>query len=192
MKNTMIKNLTLSAMFIAIGFVLPYLTGQIPQIGNMILPMHIPVLLCGLICGWKHGLTVGFILPLMRSLTLGMPPLFPIAAAMSFELAAYGFIIGFIYNRSRWQCIIALYRSLIIAMIAGRVVWGASMTILLGFGESSFTWQAFTAGAFINAIPGIVVQLAIIPALMVALNRTGLVKFRRAERSKAVFCIMEK
>jgi hypothetical protein len=172
-------------MFMAIGFVLPYLTGQIPQIGNMMLPMHIPVLLCGLVCGWKYGLTVGFILPLMRSLLLGMPPLFPIATAMAFELAAYGFIIGFIYNRSRWQCIIALYRSLIIAMIAGRVVWGAAMTVLLGFGENTFTWQAFTAGALINAIPGIVVQLAIIPAIMVALNRTGLVKFRRAEPSKA-------
>ena len=66
MKNSNVKNLALSAMFIAIGQVLPFFTGQIPQIGNMLLPMHIPVLLCGLICGWKYGALVGFTTPLLR------------------------------------------------------------------------------------------------------------------------------
>lgn len=184
MKNQALKNLTLSAMFIAIGIVLPFLTGQIPQIGSMLLPMHIPVLLCGLICGWKYGLGVGFILPLLRSLIFGMPPLFPIAIAMAFELAAYGFIIGFLYGRSKWQCIIALYRSLIIAMLAGRAVWGVVMVLLLGFGENSFTWQAFMAGAFVNAVPGIILQLILIPAIMIALDRTGLVRFYRVAKEK--------
>lgn len=178
MKNQ-IKNLTLSAMFIAIGIVLPFFTGQIPQIGNMLLPMHIPVFLCGLICGWQYGAAVGFILPLMRSMLFTMPPLFPNATAMAFELLTYGLVAGLLYSRSRWQCVIALYRSVIAAMIAGRIVWGVVEIILLGISGGAFTWQAFMAGAFLNAVPGIIVQLILIPAIMVALNRTGLVRFRK-------------
>lgn len=168
-------------MFMAVGMVLPILTGQIQQIGNMLLPMHLPVFLCGLICGWQYGAVVGFVLPLLRSVTFGMPPLFPTAAAMAFELAAYGLVAGLLYGRSRWQCIIALYRSLIAAMLAGRIVWGAVQLVLLGISGSSFTWQMFIAGALLNSIPGIVIQLILIPAIMVALNRTGLVMFRREQ-----------
>ena len=181
MKHSSLKNLTLSAFFIALGLVLPLLTGQIPQIGNMMLPMHLPVLLCGLICGWKYGVGVGFILPLMRAMIFGMPPLYPIASAMAFELAAYGVVAGYLYGTSRWQCVIALYRSLIAAMLAGRVVWGAAMALMLGAGENGFTWGAFIAGAFVNAVPGIVIQLTLVPAIMLALNRAGLVKFRRKQ-----------
>ena len=79
-----IKDLTLSAMFAALGMVLPMITGSIPQIGNMLLPMHIPVFFCGLICGWQYGLAVGAVLPVMRSLIFGMPPLYPVAAALTF------------------------------------------------------------------------------------------------------------
>ncbi len=179
------KNLTLSAMFVAIGLVLPMITGSIPQIGNMLLPMHIPVFLCGLICGWQYGLAVGAILPLMRSFLFGMPPLYPVAIAMTFELATYGFVAGFLYNCSKWQCVIALYRSMLLAMLAGRIVWGAAEVILLGLSGSVFTWQAFMAGAVLNAIPGIVIQLTLIPALMVALNKTGLVKFKRVHTETA-------
>jgi len=180
------KDLTLSAMFIAIGLVLPMITGNIPQIGSMLLPMHIPVFLCGLICGWQYGLAVGAILPLMRSFLFGMPPLFPVAIAMTFELATYGFVAGFLYNRSKWQCVIALYRSMLLAMLAGRIVWGAAEVVLLGLSGSAFTWQAFMAGAILNAIPGIVIQLTLIPALMVALDKTGLVKFKRVQSKTAI------
>ena len=171
--------LTLAAMFTAIGMVLPFLTGQIPQIGNMLLPMHIPVLLCGLICGWQYGLIVGFILPILRSVLFSMPVLFPTALSMAFELATYGAVVGLLYSRSRWKCVIALYRSLIIAMLSGRVVWGAVQMLLLGIKGTSFTWKMFFAGAFLNAIPGIIIQLIFIPAVMVALNRAGLVRFTR-------------
>ena len=180
MKKTT-KNLTLSAMFMAVGMVLPFLTGQIQQIGNILLPMHLPVFLCGLICGWQYGTAVGFILPLLRSVTFGMPPLFPTATAMAFELATYGLVAGLLYGRSRWQCVIALYRSLIAAMLAGRIVWGIVQIVLLGLSGSAFTWQMFMAGALLNSIPGIVVQLILIPAIMVALNRTGLVTFQRKQ-----------
>lgn len=174
-----IKNMTLAAMFLGLGLVLPFLTGQIPQIGNMLLPMHIPVLLCGLICGWQYGATVGFILPLLRSAVFGAPVFFPTATAMAFELMTYGLVVGWLYCHSRWQCIRALYRCLILAMLAGRAVWGIVQVIQLGLSGSGFTWQMFMAGAFLNAIPGILVQLILIPAIMVALNRTGLVPFRK-------------
>lgn len=185
MKRTT-KNIALSAMFMAVGMILPFFTGQIPQIGKMLLPMHIPVLLCGLICGWQYGAVVGFILPLFRSALLGMPPLFPTAAAMAFEMAAYGFVAGFLYNRSRWQCIISLYRSLLVAMLAGRLVWGIVQIVFLGITGSAFTFEMFLAGALLNAIPGILVQLILIPAIMVALNRTGLVRFRKEQPAAAV------
>jgi thiamine transporter ThiT len=178
-----VKNLTLSAMFLALGLVLPFLTGQIPQLGNAFLPMHLPVLLCGLICGWAYGGAVGFILPLLRYVLFGMPPIFPTGVAMAFELAAYGFLAGFLYSRSRYQCIFALYRSLILAMVGGRVIWGVVRVLLSGVAGQAFTWKLFLAGAVLNAIPGILLQLVLIPAIMVALDRTGLVPFRRAHKA---------
>lgn len=178
-----IINLTLAAMFMAIGLVLPFLTGQIKQIGSMLLPMHIPVFLCGLICGWQYGLIVGFILPILRSVLFGMPILFPTGIAMAFELATYGAVIGWLYSHSRWQCVIALYRCMIMAMLAGRLVWGVVQIVLLGINGNGFTWKMFIAGAFLNAIPGIILQLILIPAIMVALNRTGLVRFGRKTAS---------
>ncbi|MBO5208337.1 MAG: ECF transporter S component [Lachnospiraceae bacterium] len=178
MNKTNTKNLTLSAMFVAIGLVLPFLTGQIPQFGNMLLPMHIPVFLCGLICGWRYGAVVGFVLPLMRYAIFGMPILFPMGISMAFELATYGLVVGLWYGKSRWKCIISLYRAMIVAMLLGRLVWGFAQIILLGMTGNVFTWQMFMAGAFFNAIPGIIVQLVLIPVIMLALNRTGLVTFR--------------
>ena len=177
MKTT--KNLTLSALFLAVGLVLPLFTGQLQQLGNAFLPMHLPVFLCGLIVGPVYGLIIGLILPILRHFTFGMPPLYPTAIAMSFELATYGFVSGFIYKNSRWKCIIALYESLIIAMLLGRVVWGIVQIILLGINGKAFTWQMFMAGAFLNAIPGIVFQLIFIPSFMLALHKTGLVRIHR-------------
>ncbi len=113
-----------------------------------------------------------------------MPPIFPTATAMTFELATYGLVPGLLYGRSRWKCVIALYRSLIAAMFAGRIVWGIVQIVLLGLSGSSFTWQMFMAGVLLNAIPGIIVQLILIPAVMVALNRTGLVTFQRKQPLK--------
>lgn len=176
--KTHIKNMVLAAMFMALGLVLPFLTGQIPQIGNMMLPMHLPVLLCGLICGWQYGGIVGFVLPLFRYTLFSMPPM-PAGIAMAFELAAYGAVVGFLYARSRWQCVIALYRCLIIAMIAGRVVWAAARIIMTGVTSVPFTWEIFLSGAFLTAIPGIILQLIVIPAIMVAMDRTGLVPFHK-------------
>ncbi|MBR5535042.1 MAG: ECF transporter S component [Clostridia bacterium] len=176
MKNVHIKNIVLSAMFLAIGIVLPFLTGQIQHIGNMLLPMHIPVLLCGLICGWKYGFLVGFIMPLLRSGLFSMPVMYPGAIAMAFELGTYALVVGILYEKYHWHCLKALYKSLVAAMVAGRIVWGMAMSLLLGMG--AFTFKMFFAGAFVTAIPGIILQLILIPVIMVKLGKAKVIKWR--------------
>ena len=181
MNHKFLKNMALAALFLAIGLVLPFFTGQIPAVGKMLLPMHIPVLLCGLMWGGQWGLGVGFVLPVLRSALFSMPVMYPTAIAMAFELAAYGAVIGYLYARSKWQCVKALYKCLIPAMIAGRVVWGAVMIVLMGLGGSAFTWELFLGGALLNALPGIALQLVLIPAVMVLLDRTKLVRFTKPD-----------
>lgn len=167
------KRLVLSALFMALGIVLPFLTGQIQQIGNMLLPMHIPVLLCGFICGWQYGLAVGFITPLLRSVLFGMPPLMPTAAAMAVELAVYGLVTGLLYRKLPKKTPY-LYVSLLCAMIAGRVAWGIVGIPLFGMAGNVFSAQIFLSGALLNAIPGIILQIVLIPIIMMALSRAGL------------------
>ena len=168
-RNPLLK-MILAALFLALAYVLPFLTGQIPEIGAMLCPLHIPVLLCGFICGWPWGLAVGVIAPLFRSLTLGMPPFFPTAVCMVFELAAYGAVAGLMHSRlpRRKSCI---YCSLITAMVIGRLVWGAAMAVCMGMDGSSFTLTAFLAGSFFNAIPGIILQILLIPVLVMIFDR---------------------
>ena len=176
MKRKNIKKLTLTAMFIAMAIVLPFLTGQIPELGNMMLPMHIPILLCGLICGADFGFIAGFCTPLLRSAIFGKPLFFPSAVAMAPELATYALVIGLIYGRSKKRSLLSLYVALISAMVAGRLVWGAVMSVIMGF--KGFTAQAFLSGAVLNAIPGIILQLIIIPSLMLMWRRAHLIPQR--------------
>ncbi|MGI6333834.1 MAG: ECF transporter S component [Saccharofermentanales bacterium] len=176
MKSTSLttRKLVFAAVALALGMVLPFLTGQIPAIGSMLLPMHIPVLLAGFVCGGPLGMAVGFILPLLRSLTLTMPPLYPAAVAMAFEMAAYGLLTGVLYKLLPKKPVF-LYVNLIVSMLLGRLVWGAARLILFWISGGSFTWQIFLAGAFLNAWPGILLQLIIIPPLVVALTRARLI-----------------
>lgn len=175
--NKTTRNMTLSAMFIALALVLPFFTGQIPQIGSMLLPMHFPVFLTGLICGWQYGLTVGAIVPILRHLMFGMPPMLT-AIAMAFELATYGLVAGYIYTRAKKQTVTTIYTSLLSAMVIGRIVWGIVQIIILNFTGSAFTVQMFMAGALLNAIPGIIAQLVIVPIIMVALDKAKIIKFK--------------
>lgn len=165
-KNDRSYKMIMSALFLALAYVMPFLTGQIQQFGAMLCPMHIPVLLCGFFCGGSWGLTVGVIAPLLRAFTLGAPALFPNAVCIAAELAAYGAVAGMMHRllpRKRPY----IYLSLITAMVVGRLVWGAAMSVCVG----GFGMTMFLAGALFNAIPGIVVQLVLIPLLVMLLDK---------------------
>lgn len=168
-----IKKLTYSALFLALTFILPFFTGQIPQIGSMLSPMHLPVMLCGFICGGVWGAGIGLIAPVLRSLLFTMPPMFPVAIAMSFELAAYGLICGVLYKllNKKLSKIPAVYLSLVTAMLVGRIVWGCVQYLLLASAGKGFTFAAFLSGAFINAVPAIVSQLILVPAIVLLIEK---------------------
>lgn len=167
---TQTKKLSLAAMFLALALVLPFLTGQIPQIGSMLCPMHIPALLCGFFCGAPWGLLVGFAAPLLRSMIFGMPPMFPTAVSMAFELAAYGAVSGFLYARLPRRTG-GIYAALLAAMLAGRLVWGFVRLLLAGFDVTKFSLAMFWSGAVTTAIPGILVQLILVPVFVLTLRR---------------------
>ncbi len=167
------RKLTFSALYLAIALVLPFITGQIPEIGAMLSPMHIPVLLCGFVCGWQWGLAVGLIAPILRSVLFGMPTLYPTAIAMTVELAVYGAMSGILYKllpRKIWS----IYVSLILAMIGGRLTWGGARYVLAGLGGSEFPVSAFLAGAVLNAVPGIILHIVLIPLLVMVLEKAKL------------------
>lgn len=165
-----IHRMVLAAFFLALALILPFLTGQMKQLGNAFCPMHIPVLLCGFFCGPFYAMAVGFVAPLLRFLLFGMPPIMPVGIAMSFELLTYGLVSALLYNRlpSKKSCI---YVSLIGSMVASRVVWGLAETVLYGMGKTQFGFAAFISGAFLNAIPGIIFQIVLIPVLVMILRK---------------------
>lgn len=171
MRDNSLKNTTLSAMFLAIGVVLPFFTSHIKEIGDTLLPMHIPAMLCGFICGPWYGLVTGIMMPFLKSLISSMPPIYPNAVWMALELATYGFVSGFLYRIKKNPSIGYTYICLITAMITGRIVWGFAKALLLGMGGKSFGIGAFIAGGFVDAIPGIVIQLVLIPLLLKALKK---------------------
>lgn len=177
-----LRNLTYSAACLALCIVLPFATGQIPQVGKMLCPMHLPVLLAGFLCGpvWAGG--VGLIAPLLRHVLFGMPQI-PTAFGMSAELLAYGALAGIFYAilpRKKSS----IYIALLLAMLLGRVVWGGAMVIILAAGGGAFTWAAFVAGGFTTALPGIAVQLILIPILVLALENAGIIE--KKERPEAL------
>ena len=167
-----IRTLVFAAMCLALAMVLPFLTGQIPKIGQALSPMHIPALLCGFICGPVWGLIVGFISPLLRSQIFGMPPL-AVALPMAFEMAAYGFTAGILYKLLPKK-IPYVYVSLIGAMVVGRIVWGIVKWTVAVVNAGSFGFAAFIAGAVTGSIPGIICHIILIPLIVIALRRAKL------------------
>lgn len=171
-QNSNTRKIVLTALFMAIGMILPFITMQIPSIGNMLLPMHLPIILCGFLCGGPYGLVAGIVVPLLRSVVFGAPPLMPTAVAMAFELGAYGLVSGLMYKRlhnKKW----GIYISLISAMVIGRVIWALVSIVLYSMLGNVFTWKIFVMQAVINAIPGIILQLIIIPLLVYKLSKQG-------------------
>ena len=170
MKREKTLRITCAALCLSLALVLPFLTGQIPRIGNMLAPMHIPVFLCGFLCGWGWGAAVGLLAPPLRSVLFGAPVFFPMAVSMAAELCVYGFVSGFLYRRLK-KGLIQTYISLLTAMVAGRLVWGGVRLLCAGLTGGAFPFSAFLAGAVTRAIPGIILQLVLVPPLVGALEK---------------------
>lgn len=168
-----VRRMIYAAICLALCMVLPFLTGQIQQLGNALCPMHIPVLLCGFLCGAPYAVVVGAVAPILRFFLFGMPVLFPMGTAMSFELAAYGLLAGLLYRKLPKKPI-NIYIALLTAMLGGRIVWGIvrfAMTLLFGV---EFSVAMFVSGAFLTAIPGIICHIILIPVIVLALQKAGL------------------
>lgn len=171
MTNT--KRLILAGLCVALGIVLPVAFHSVANAGSIFLPMHIPVLLCGLICGWPYGLACGVLAPLLSSLITGMPPM-AFLPSMLCELAVYGFVSGLLMRYVKTGKLLAdLYISLVGAMLLGRLVLGLLNAVLFRAGEYSVA--LWTTSAFVTALPGIVIQLAVIPVLVFALKKSNLI-----------------
>ena len=168
--RTEMKKLSTAGICLALCMVLPLLTGQIQQFGAALSPMHIPVLLCGFIAGPFYAATIGLIAPLLRFALFGMPPIMPIGIAMTFELAAYGFMAGMLYKTLPKKTP-SIYISLVLAMLVGRIVWGIARWVISGVAGAPFTFELFMAGALINAIPGIILHIILIPIVVIALKK---------------------
>lgn len=163
-----VRKIVIAAVCLALCLILPFLTGNNRELGTLFSLMHLPVLLCGIICGLEYGLLVGFTAPLLRSVMFGMPPMPIVAVPMAFELAAYGLVAGFLYRRlPRGKS--SIFVSLIVAMIIGRFVNLAASFL---FGTPAILSSLY--GLFVGTLPGIIVQLILVPASVTALRRAGL------------------
>ena len=180
MRISHIKRMTLSALCIALCVVVPMAFHAIPNAGTVMLPMHIPVLLCGLVCGWQYGLLCGILGPLVSSVLTGMPPA-AMLPGMMVECGMYGCVGGLMMEYIHTGSLYAdLYISLPVAMLMGRVISGIVKALILTPGLSFTAWAT---ASFVTALPGISIQLILLPTLIVALTRAGLIPGRYAYRT---------
>jgi len=161
------KNIVLSGVFIAIGIVLPIIFHSFNMGGQVFLPMHIPVLIAGMFLGPLYGLIVGVITPILSSVLTGMPPMFPMLPIMIFELATYGFVSGYIYKKFTKNS----YLSLIAGMIDGRITAAIVVYVLASFFGAQMSPFNFVKAGIITGLPGIIIQLIIIPPLVKILKK---------------------
>ena len=175
MKITPVKRTVLGALCVALCVVLPIAFHAIPNAGSIFLPMHIPVLLCGLVCGWPYGGVCGLIGPLISSLLTSMPPA-AMLPSMMVECCAYGFVSGLLMKYIRTKHSVAdLYISLVSAMAAGRIIAGFAKAWIFTPGISPFAW---VTTSLVSGIPGIVIQLILMPMVVYALTRAKLIPCR--------------
>ncbi|NLZ83592.1 MAG: ECF transporter S component [Clostridiales bacterium] len=175
-KMSYVKRSIITAVSIALCVVLPMAFHSIPNSGSILSPMHIPVLLCGLICGWQFGLLTGLAGPLLSSLITGMPPM-AFLPSMMIELAVYGLVCGLMINIVHTKKVYAdLYISLVVSLLVGRVIAGIARALI--FSAGSYSIAAWTTSYFVTSFPGIVIQLAIIPTIVFALMKARLIPVR--------------
>ena len=170
------KKSMICAVCIALCVVLPQLFHAIPNAGSIYSPIHIPVLLCGLVCGWQYGLLCGSFGVLFGSLITSMPPV-SYMPPMLLECAVYGLLAGLLLRFIRTgHLYFDLYLSLIPAMLGGRLAAGAFKILI--FARGTFTWQMWAAGYFVTGLPGIIIHLILVPALVAALIASRLIPSR--------------
>lgn len=166
--NKSIKKMTITGCCIALGIILPMAFHMIPNAGSIFLPMHIPVLLCGILCGWQYGAICGILTPFLSSTFTGMPPAAMLPAMMC-ELFTYGLTSGLLSQFVNFKNPLAsTYTHLVGAMLAGRIVSGIVNALIFRVGNYSL--EIFLSAALFTAIPGILIQLIIIPILMYILK----------------------
>ena len=175
-KMSAVKKSIITAVCIALCVVLPQAFHAVPNAGAIYLPMHIPVLLCGLLCGWSYGLLCGLAGPALSALLTGMPPA-AVLPGMLVECGVYGLAAGLLMQLVRTKHLYAdLYISLAAAMLLGRVVSGIAKALIFSVG--SYSMASWVAGSFVTALPGIVIQLALLPSIVYALMRARLIPQR--------------
>lgn len=160
------KELVSGGLLLAIGILLPMIFHSFGMMGPVFLPMHIPVLIGGLILSPYLALVLGIATPIISGVLTGMPPMFPMAVIMAFELGAYGIIASLATRKFKLSSI----PSLIISMIGGRIVAGLTVAALVQLFGIKMNPIAFVKGAVITGLPGIIIQIIIIPSLMYALK----------------------
>jgi len=173
-ESVRIRKMVYAAICLALAMVLPFLTGQIPQFGKMLCPMHIPAFLCGFICGPVWGALIGFIAPLLRYLIFGMPILIPTGLSMAFELAVYGALAGILYKKLPKKNVY-IYVTLVVSMLVGRIVAGIANYLILFSRGQSYTMATFLSVNFVTAIPGIILHIVVIPIIIMALRKAKLI-----------------
>ncbi len=171
MKHLQIKKLVISAMMLALCLLLPFLTGQIREIGRMLAPMHLPVLICGYVCGPVWGFAVGLVAAPLRSMIFSMPAV-PECFFMAAELAVYGLMSGLFY-RIFPKKLPFYYVSLLISMVSGRILYGILHFAVAGIQGNSYLFETFLAATVLGSIPGMILQLVLIPLILAGLKRTG-------------------
>ena len=175
MKFSPVKKLVFTAVCSALCLVLPMAFHSIPNAGQVFLPMHIPVLLCGLICGWPYGGVCGLLGPLLSSLITSMPPA-AMLPSMMVECCVYGFASGLLMKYVRTKHAVAdLYISLVSAMALGRIVAGLAKAWILTPGVPPFAW---VTTSLVAGVPGIAIQLVLMPMVVFALTRAKLIPSR--------------
>ncbi len=179
---TNVTKCAVTAVCMALCVVLPMALHAIPNAGILLSPMHIPVLLCGLVCGWPFGLFCGLAGPALSCFTTGMPAV-GILPTMMLELALYGLISGLLLRFVRTAYLLAdLYISLLSAMLAGRILTGAARALI--FTSGTYSWKAWATGYFISSFPGIILQLILLPILYIALQRAHFIPARYTAKDK--------
>ncbi len=170
-----VKRMTLAAVCVALCVVLPIAFHSIPDAGSVFLPMHIPVLICGMICGWPYGLICGLMGPLVSSALTGMPPI-AYLPAMMVECGVYGLVSGlmlkFVHTRNTYA---DLYIALVAAMLAGRVISGIAKALIFTPGMAMSAW---VTASFVTALPGIVIQLVLLPTVVFTLMKARVIPQR--------------